>query len=84
MTYRRNVPLLHTSRYVIGLSFTRPSPALVLQATNTGVRRPGYEASFHHLQSLIMRGRSGPGAGRQKVDIQGVSIHKATSILLAV
>ena len=24
--------------------FTRPSPTLVLQATNTGVRRPGYEA----------------------------------------
>ena len=26
-------------------SFTRPSPALVQQATNAGVRRPGYEAS---------------------------------------
>jgi len=26
------------------LIFTRPSPALVLQVTNTGVRRPGYEA----------------------------------------
>ena len=25
-------------------SFTRPSPALVLQAINAGVRRPGYEA----------------------------------------
>ena len=25
------------------LSFTRPSPVLVLQATTTGVRRPGYE-----------------------------------------
>jgi len=34
------VPLLHT-----WLSFTRPSPTLVLQATNAGVRRPGYEAS---------------------------------------
>jgi len=29
----------------IGHSFTRPSPALVLQATNAGARRPGYEAS---------------------------------------
>jgi len=29
------------------LSFTRPSPALVLQATNAGVRRPGYEATSH-------------------------------------
>jgi len=45
--YRRNVPLLHTSRYItVQLSFTRPSPALELQATNTGVRRPGYEAGF--------------------------------------
>ena len=25
------------------LGFTRPSPALVLQATNTGVRKPGYK-----------------------------------------
>ena len=32
-----------TSLHVI--RFTRPPPALVLQATNTGVRRPGYEAS---------------------------------------
>jgi len=31
------------------LSFTRPRPALVLQATNTGVRRPGYEASIWPL-----------------------------------
>ena len=49
--YRRNVPLLHTSTQHPGMSlhvisFTRPSPVLVLQATNTGVRRPGYEASF--------------------------------------
>ena len=34
-----NVPLL---LHVI--SFTTPSPALVLQATNTRVRRPGYKA----------------------------------------
>jgi len=34
------------SRYVIPRDcFTRPSPALVLQATNAGARRPGYEAS---------------------------------------
>ena len=39
------VPLLHTSRYVIAwISFTRPSPVLVLQATNAGVTRPGYKA----------------------------------------
>ena len=28
------------------LSFTRPSPALVLQVTNVGVRRPGCEATW--------------------------------------
>ena len=44
-----NVPLLHTStqRPSTSLhvtSFTKPSPALVLQATNTGVRRPGNKA----------------------------------------
>ena len=38
-----NVPLLHTSTLHV-TSFTRPSPALVLQATNAGVRRPGNEA----------------------------------------
>jgi len=31
------------------LNFTRPSPALVLQATNAGVRMPSYEAT-HKLQ----------------------------------
>jgi len=44
--YRRNVPLLHMSRYVIAHdSFTRPSPTLILQATDAGGRRPGYEAT---------------------------------------
>ena len=33
-------------RHTMWLSFTRPSPALVLQATNAGVRRPGYEATI--------------------------------------
>jgi len=33
-------------RYTTWLSFTRPSPALVLQATNAGARRPGYEATY--------------------------------------
>jgi len=32
-------------RHTTWLSFTRPSPVLVLQATNAGARRPGYEAS---------------------------------------
>ena len=29
------------------ISFTRPSPKLVLQVTNAGMRRPGYEARFY-------------------------------------
>jgi len=35
--------------------FTRPSPALVLQATNAGVRRPGYEATVRALQCGTLR-----------------------------
>ena len=31
-------------RHLHMISFTRPSLALVLQVTNAGVRRPGYEA----------------------------------------
>jgi len=44
-----NVPLLHTSRYVIPHDSVLPGlpPALVLQATNAGARRPGYEATTH-------------------------------------
>jgi len=41
--YRRNVPLLH-------MSF----PVLVLQATNTGARRPGYEAISYLLHSFLV------------------------------
>ena len=33
-------------RHTTWLSFTRPSPALVLQATNAGVRRPGNKANL--------------------------------------
>jgi len=36
-------PMFGTSLHVI--SFTRPSPVLVLQVTNARVRRPGYEAT---------------------------------------
>ena len=40
--YRRNVPLLHTSWYVIPRYSVLPGlpPTLVLQATNAGARRP--------------------------------------------
>ena len=37
-------------RHTTWLSFTRPSLALILQATNAGARRPGYEAiTYTHL-----------------------------------
>jgi len=47
LLFSRNVPLLHMSRYVIQRDSVLPGlyPALVLQATNAGARRPGYEAS---------------------------------------
>jgi len=32
--------------HTMWLSFTKPSPALVLQATNAGARRPGYVATI--------------------------------------
>ena len=43
-------------RHTTWLSFTRPSPALVLQATNAGARRPGYEAIPHvHCEWYVPR-----------------------------
>ena len=39
-------------RHTTWLSFTRPSPALVLQATNAGVRRPEYEATKQQYFTL--------------------------------
>ena len=52
--YSRNVPFLYTSRCVIARhQFTRPSPTLVLQVTNTGVRRPGYEAKWTLVSALL-------------------------------
>jgi len=40
-------------RHWTWLSFTRPSPMLVLQVTNAGVRKPGYEAiSFPGYKEL--------------------------------
>ena len=50
-SFSGNMPLLHmstqhpgTSLSLYEISFSRPSPALILQVTNAGVRRPGYEA----------------------------------------
>ena len=50
------------------LSFTRPSPALVLQATNTGVRRAGYEASAMVVMIMLVqseRSSTFPGVLKQ-------------------
>ena len=53
------MPLLCTSRYVTACdTFTRSLPALVLQGTNAGERRPGYEgrdyldSQARHSQSV--------------------------------
>jgi len=45
-------------RHTTWLSFTRPSPALVLQATNAGVRRPGYDAkdNLRSTNCALMKG----------------------------
>jgi len=53
----------HMSRYVMWLSFTRPSPALVLQATNAGVRRPGYETRGVRRPGYEARGVRRPEGG---------------------
>ena len=61
----RNMPLLHTSTQCPGtsqhvISFTRPFPMLVLQATNAGVRRPGYykaQQTTHTTISMYCKGR---------------------------
>jgi len=39
-------PPLVQVRHTMWLSFTKPSPTLVLQATNAGARRPGYVATI--------------------------------------
>ena len=41
-------------RHTTWLSFTRPSPAWVLQATNAGARRPGYEATTGPHQHITI------------------------------
>jgi len=41
----RNVPLLHTSRYVIARDSVLPGPHISTEVTNAGVRRPWYEDS---------------------------------------
>ena len=42
-------PPKHIGMSLYVISFTRPSPVLVLQVTNAGERRPGYKAmTMHH------------------------------------
>jgi len=79
--YRRNVPLLHTSRYVIHMTqFYQAFPVLLLQVTNAGVRRPGYEATIvlwsgqlhvctqcTMLRKTAQSGKQWQGSGSRKV-----------------
>jgi len=58
--YGRNVPLLHTFTQRPGMSLhmislTRPSPTLVQQVTNAGMRRPGYEATVYPLYHSCLK-----------------------------
>ena len=79
--YRRNVPLLHTSRYVTAhdsCSFTRPSPALILQATNTGVRRLGYEANNHAYSGFHYPYTRSENAGVSVFSIGNKCTYKST------
>ena len=48
-------------RHLHVTSFTRPSSALVLQATNAGVRRHGNEANF--WLDVVYKGGGGGGGG---------------------
>ena len=62
---RRNMLLLHTFTQCPGtslhmISITRPSPMLVLQATNAAVRRPGYEATVYPLYHSFLVSYNSP------------------------
>jgi len=55
LLFSGNVPLLHTSRYVIARdSVYQAFPTLVLQATNAGARKPWYEAISSHLHIMLV------------------------------
>ena len=47
LKFTRECPDYIHLRHLHVTSFTSPSPALVLQVTNAGVRRPGNEASLY-------------------------------------
>ena len=60
---QKELPLLHMSTQCPGMSLhvgvPRPSPVLVLQATNAGARRPGYEATLTLPKALKLLGGKG-------------------------
>ena len=62
--YRRNVLLLHTSRYVTACDSVLPVlPRVSTASDNTGVRRPGYEAIVPAricISSELCRGHGNP------------------------
>jgi len=62
-------------RHTTSLSFTRPSPALVLQATefNTGARRPGYEASIA-LSGVALSGVALSGVALRGIALRGIAL----------
>ena len=62
----------HPGASLLVISFTRPSPTLVLQVTNTGARRPGFEAKWALVSALLAQ-----SAHTSNVAIQVCSsIHK--------
>jgi len=50
---RRNVTLLCTSTQRDVISFIRPPPTIILQVTNAGMRRPGYETNETYVPSAL-------------------------------
>ena len=63
-------------RHTTWLSFTRPSPALVLQVTNAGVRRPGYEARVCRLLILNIRWKRSPFHWRALQTGRGIACYQ--------
>jgi len=64
--YRRNVPLLHMSRYVTARDSVLPGlPRVSTAATNAGVRRPGYEATGYPYAARLFLLPSGRQFGNE-------------------
>jgi len=53
--YRRNVPLLHTSRYITARdSVYQAFPHVITASDKRWVRRPGYEATSEAVDGAIV------------------------------